>query len=311
MEVTSPVQVYYYFHASYWQACILATLHGALWGVILGLPTLHLTGDYFAIVTFGFAELVILAARNNIFGLTGGTRGFPDVPGASVNMAWLQYLGFFRDLDPALLRLETSVTEKIYDWYVVAFWLVLVVFFFQRLTRSRVGRAWRAIREDELAAQACGINTRWIKTQAFMISAGLGALAGAMQAAALRNVDWANFKFITSVYVLCYVVLGGMGTIAGTLLGTFLLVGSLEGLRYFLKEILPGMNPTIASWGFLEDMRLLMYGIVLVVFIRFRPEGLVSSRRIAHELHPDTERDTYREDVGYDDIRTERRPPIA
>jgi len=311
IDIIKPVTVYYSYHCSYWSACAVAMLHGALWGVILGLPTLHLTGDYFAIVTFGFAELVMLAAKNNIFGLTNGTRGFPDVPGASLDLGWVQSLGFFTDVPAEQLVLRTSVTDKLLDWYVVAFWLVLVVFALNRLSASRVGRAWRAIREDELAAEACGINTRLYKTQAFAISAALGALAGAVQAAALHNVDWANFKFLVSVYVLCYVVLGGMGTILGTILGAVLLVGALEGLRYFLKDVLPNVAPSTASWRFLEDLRLLLYGLVLVLFIRFRPEGLISSRRVTRELHPPTDRDRQHEDTGYDDVRREDTAPGA
>jgi branched-chain amino acid transport system permease protein len=309
MTITEPITVYYYYHFSYWTACVVAMIHGAVWGVILGLPTLHLTGDYFAIVTFGFAELVMLTAKNNIFELTNGTRGFPNVPGASLDFGWLQSVGLFSTYNPSDLIITTSVTEKVYDWYVVAFWLILVIFGLIRLSQSRLGRAWRAIREDELAAEACGINTRWYKTQAFAISAALGALAGAIQAAALHNVDWANFKFIVSVYVLCYVVLGGMGTIGGAIAGTALLVGALEGLRFFLKDVLPSVSDSLADWRFLEDLRLLLYGLVLVVFIRFRPEGLIASSRVTAELHPKTDREREHEDANYDKIKREEAMP--
>jgi len=295
------------FGWNYVPACLMAAAHAALWGIILGLPTLHLTGDYFAIVTFGFAELVLLSARNNIFGLTKGTAGYPGVPPATLDLSFLQKLGLFASW-PAekFVLLKAQVGDKRVDYYIAAAWLILVVLVIKRLATSRLGRAWRAIQADELAAQSVGIDTRWYKTQAFAVAAALGGLAGAIQAAHLQNVAWNNFTFLVSVYILVYVVLGGMGTVGGVILGTAIMVSLLEVLRYFLKEVLPVTFPVIKGWVFLEDLRLLIYGFILVVFIRFRPEGLVPSTAVARELHPnDLER--HHHDVGYDSIVKERR----
>jgi branched-chain amino acid transport system permease protein len=283
---------------NYFPACLAAAAHGALWGIILGLPTLHLTGDYFAIVTFGFAELVLLAARNNIFGLTGGARGYPDVPGARLDFSFWQ---------PGWI-IETQVTTKANDWFFACFWLVLSVFFVSRLSRSKLGRAWRAIQADELAAQSCGVNARWFKTLAFAFAAALGGLAGAIQAVHLRNVAWNNFTFLISVYVLVYLVLGGMGTISGMILGSAILVSALELLRALLTDILPEQFPSLKTWRFLPDLRYMFYGIILVAFVRFRPEGLIPSSRVARELHP-TDLERHHEDTSYEAVRSERRVP--
>src|SRR5690606_19921822 len=134
--------------------------------------------------------LVLLAARNNIFGLTGGARGYPDVPGASLTLTGPDGASW--------TLLQADVIQKANDWHFACFWLVLTVFAVRRLSKSRMGRAWRAIQADELAAEACGVNTRWNKTVAFAFAAGLGGLAGAIQATYLRNVAWNNFHFLYS-----------------------------------------------------------------------------------------------------------------
>ena len=147
-----------------------------------------------------------------------------------------------------------------------------------RLSRSRLGRAWRALREDEVAAEACGINAQWSKTVAFAISAGFGGLAGAMLASYAAFVDYRQFTFMTSVFVLCYIVLGGMGTVVGPVVGSAVLVSLGEILRdnpagYFGFRNMP--------WD--PSMRFLLYGVILIVMIRYRPEGLFSSRSLSRE----------------------------
>jgi branched-chain amino acid transport system permease protein len=166
------------------------------------------------------------------------------------------------------------------------------MFVCNRLSRSRLGRAWRALREDEVAAEACGINATWYKTIAFAISAGIGALAGAQLGAYYTTVDFRYFDFMTSVFVLCYIVLGGMGTVLGPVAGAVVLVALGEVLRESPFKFLSGFLkwwPAAADWlnsiPWVPDMRMIVYGVILIIMIRFRPEGLIPSRSRCRELH--------------------------
>lgn len=279
------------YQFSFWAAIIISALHGALWGILLGIPTLRLTGDYFAIVTFGFSELVIMTATNWV-AVTRGPAGYPGVPRPALDVSWLHSLGIARG---APLHWQLSVADRTSYWYIVACLLGIGLLICARLSHSRLGRAWRALREDEVAAQACGINAMWYKTIAFAISAAFGAAAGSAQATYLAMVDVRYFQFMTSVFVLCYLVLGGMGTIIGPLAGTAVLVSLGEVLRenpaqYAAK--LFGWWPAAANWlerlPWVPDMRLILYGIILILMIRFRPEGFFPSRSRARELHGHT-----------------------
>lgn len=273
---------------SFWMAAPAAAAHGALWGIILGIPTLRLVGDYFAIVTFGFSELVIMVAKNWV-NVTRGPAGYPDVPRPVLDFSWLASM---MGAAPEKFRLAFTGVDRVPYWYLAAFLLGLCMLISDRLSRSRVGRAWLAIREDEVAAEACGIDARWYKTMAFAVSAAIGALAGAFQASYLTLVDYRNYEFMTSVYVLCYVVLGGMGTVLGPVVGATILVSLVEFLRTsplkYLAELTawwPAAQKWLASLPWVPDMRLIIYGVILILMIRFRPEGIVSSRVRARELH--------------------------
>lgn len=273
---------------SFWVAAPAAALHGALWGIILGIPTLRLVGDYFAIVTFGFSELVIMVAKNWV-NVTRGPAGYPDVPRPVLDFSWLAPL---LGAAPEKLRIVFTGADRALYWYVAAALLGLCMLISNRLERSRVGRAWLAIREDEVAAEACGIDARWYKTLAFAVSAAIGALAGAFQGSYLTLVDYRNYEFMTSVYVLCYVVLGGMGTVLGPVVGATILVSLVEILRTspakYLADALawwPAAHDWLASLPWVPDMRFIIYGIILILMIRFRPEGIISSRVRARELH--------------------------
>jgi branched-chain amino acid transport system permease protein len=256
---------------SFWAAAPAAAAHAALWGIILGIPTLRLTGDYFAIVTFGFSELVVMVAQNWV-AVTRGTRGYPGVPRPVL------------DLPGTRFDIAFTLDAKTAYWYLAASLLGVCMVVVSRLSRSRLGRAWRALREDEVAAEACGINAQWHRTVAFAISAGFGGLAGALLASYAAFVDYRQFTFMTSVFVLCYIVLGGMGTVIGPVVGAAVLVSLGEVLRD---------NP--ASYFGLRDMpwdpamRFLLYGVILILVIRYRPEGLFPSRSRSRELHGRTE----------------------
>lgn len=279
-----------HYEFSYWTAAAISVAHGALWGILLGLPTLRLTGDYFAIVTFGFGELVNLVALNWV-SMTRGPRGYPNVPQPSLSLEWLHNLGIARGVDWQY-KFTAFGPGRLAFWFLVMALLGLCMFAADRLRRSRLGRAWQALREDELAAEACGINAMWYKTIAFAISAGMGALAGSFLAAYSNMADYRNFDFMISVSVLAYLVLGGMGTVAGPVLGAFLLVSLGEVLRnspaYYAAGAF-GWWPGAANWlrglPWAPDMRLIFYGAILIIMIRFRPEGLLASRSRARELH--------------------------
>lgn len=276
------------YGCSFWFACVVAVLHGTLWGILLGIPTLRLTGDYFAIVTFGFSELVIMMARN-WDAITRGTKGFPNVPRPVLDASWIH---------PALrvdfsMKGQADYSYFFSYWYLVAALLGVCMIASSRLLRSRLGRAWCALREDEVAAEACGINAMWYKTVAFAISAGFGALAGSVQATYSTLVDVKYFEFMTSVFVLCYIVLGGMGTVVGPVAGAAVLVTLSEllrenPLRNFLAPMMswwPAASKWLAGLPWMPDMRFILYGIILILVIRFRPEGLFPSRSRARELH--------------------------
>ncbi len=299
------------FHFSFWSAAVLSVIHGAFWGIVLGLPTLRLTGDYFAIVTFGFGELVNMLARNWV-SLTRGPRGYPGVPRPSIDFTWMHKLGVPTDIK---LRYDFTIFGDLRNlyWYLVAVLLGITMFFTERLWRSRLGRAWAALREDEVAAEACGINAMWYKTIAFAISAGIGALAGAFEVSFSTMADFRNYDFMVSVSVLAYLVLGGMGTVKGSVLGAFVLVGLGELLRkspaIYLSYAFEGWWPAAGDWlralPWVPDMRMILYGIILVLMIRFRPEGLLPSRSRARELSGGDTTDTPDDDNTLFQLRTQ------
>jgi branched-chain amino acid transport system permease protein len=230
-----------HYDLSLWVILPLAALNGALWGTLLGAPTLRLTGDYFAIVTFGFSELVVLVLRNELW-LTRGPMGLPGISPPSI---------FGHPL--------------VNDWeffYLILLLLMIVLLVVTRLQDSRLGRAWFAIREDEIAAQCCGVNLIRYKVTAFAISASIGAMGGAFYAKWFRFIHPDMFKFWESILILCLIVFGGMGSIAGTMLGALILIPLSEVLRAVLPQGL-------------FNARYLIYGLVLVLMMRWRPEGLV------------------------------------
>jgi ABC-type branched-subunit amino acid transport system permease subunit len=227
-------------------ACLVA-------GVILGAPTLRLRGDYLAIVTLGFGEIIrIMAVNAN--GVTNGPRGVsPEVPHPVLN------LGF--------VRIQWGLNNLQY-WYLLLFFVVVVVVLFRRLEHSRIGRSWAAIREDEIAASATGINTTRIKLLAFAIGASTSGLAGVLFATQVGFFNPDNFVLNNSILVVAYVVFGGMGSLPGAIAGA----ASLWWLQEFLRDQVPP-----------PDRQLWVGAIVLLMMI-FRPGGLIPARRRQAEL---------------------------
>jgi branched-chain amino acid transport system permease protein len=254
----------YHVHLPFALVVVLGAAVSGLFGILLGAPTLRLRGDYLAIVTLGFGEIFRITA-NNLDGTTGpaltnGPNGVSNIPDLA--------LGGFSFGDPHTILGISIPFQANYYWLEVVL-VAAVMFAFYRLTESRIGRAWVAIREDELAAAATGINTTRLKLLAFAIGATLAGAAGTVDAHVLKVTEPDSFTFIESATLLAAVILGGMGTVPGALLGATVL--------YLLPEKL----------RFLEDLRLLVFGVALVLLMRFRPEGLIVSRRRAREFHDD------------------------
>jgi ABC-type branched-subunit amino acid transport system permease subunit len=227
--------------------CLLA-------GVLLGAPTLRLRGDYLAIVTLGFGEIIRIVAVNNPGNFTNGPRGVEKaVPHPVVD------LGF--------IRFEWGAQPLQY-WYLLLVLLGLVILLFYRLEGSRLGRAWAAVREDEVAAQATGVNTTRVKLMAFAIGASTSGLAGVFFGSQIGYFNPQNFVLNNSILVVAYVVFGGMGSLTGAIAGA----AALTWLPDFLRDQVPP-----------ED-RTMWIGAVLIVMMVFRPQGLIPARRRKAEL---------------------------
>ena len=226
--------------------CLLA-------GVMLGAPTLRLRGDYLAIVTLGFGEIIRIAAINNPGGFTNGPRGAINIPHPSIN------LGFFE------FKWELDALPY---WYLLLVLVCVIVLLFTRLENSRLGRAWAAIREDEVAAQATGINTTRVKLLAFAIGASTSGVAGVFFASQVGVISPDNFLLNNSILVVAYVVFGGMGSLPGAMAGAAV----LTWLPEFLKDQVPA-----------EDRQMWIGAVILLMMI-FRPAGLIPAKRRKAEL---------------------------
>jgi ABC-type branched-subunit amino acid transport system permease subunit len=226
-------------------ACLLA-------GVLLGAPTLRLRGDYLAIVTLGFGEITQIVAINDPGGFTGGPQG-PTIPHPGINVAGLHI---------------TWGQDDLPYWYLLLVMIVIVIVLFYRLEGSRLGRAWAAIREDEVAAQASGVNTMRAKLLAFAIGASTSALAGTFFASQVGYFDPTLFTLQASILIVAYVVFGGMGSLPGAMAGA----AALTWLPEFLKSQVP------------PDDRQMWVGALVLAMMIFRPAGLLPARRRKAEL---------------------------
>lgn len=250
-------------HFPFWVLLFLAAGIAALFGIVLGAPTLRLHGDYLAIVTLGFGEIVPQIFQN-LTQYTGGPNGigaldFPSFFGRSFGQHTIPY------------------------YYVVLVLIAIGAWIASNLRDSRLGRAWMAIREDELAARHMGIDTTRTKLAAFALGASFSGLAGVVFAAKLGLVSPDLFQFQVSVLIVSMLVLGGMGNIAGVVLGALLLV-------LVNNVVLPQANSLAASAGMHVDLgnyHFFIYGAILVAIMLFKPEGLLPSRQRKQELrHP-------------------------
>jgi len=251
-------------HMPAWLLLPTGALVAGVFGVLIGAPTLRLRGDYLAIVTLGFGEIIRILLNNldAPINITNGPQGVDRIDP-------LQFGALSLAHSHQLLGLTVPA---LYNYYYLFLLLVLgVIFISLRLEDSRIGRAWVAIREDEVAAAAMGINTRNIKLLAFAMGASFGGLAGGLFASFQGFVSPESFTLIESVMILCMVVLGGMGHIPGVILGAVLLVVLPEALRYIgdLQNAMLGRVVVDPS-----DLRLLLFGLALVSMMLLRPSGL-------------------------------------
>jgi branched-chain amino acid transport system permease protein len=261
-------------HWSFLVLLPLGALVAAVFGVLLGAPTLRLRGDYLAIVTLGFGEIIriFLNNLNRPVNITNGPQGITLIDPLAAGDIVLNQTFTFAGITLA----------PVHSYYFV--FLVCAcasVFISLRLEHSRIGRAWIAIREDELAAAAMGINTRNLKLLAFAMGATFGGVAGGLFASFQGFISPESFTLLDSIMVLCMVVLGGMGNVGGVVLGAVLLTALPEALRYtaplqknWLGEVY--VDPS--------DLRMLLFGLALVLMMLFRPAGLWPSATRRREL---------------------------
>ena len=237
-----------FFSMGFWSALPIVVAAGILSGVLLGVPVLKMRGDYLAIATLGFGEIIrILVLSDWLRPWIGGAQGIGQIPNIS------------------LAGYTFTTPQQVY--YIILAGCLLVGFISWRLRDSRLGRAWMAVREDEDVAQAMGINLVATKLMAFATGAGFSALSGAIFATKIGSVYPHSFNVIVSINIICLIIVGGMGSIPGVIVGSFALVGLPELLREF------------------AEFRLLVYGAALVAMMLLKPEGLWPDVKRRRELH--------------------------
>ncbi|WP_285664477.1 branched-chain amino acid ABC transporter permease [Actinorhabdospora filicis] len=247
-----------------WLICVpIAIALTMVSGVILGTPTLRLRGDYLAIVTLGFGEIIRLVAVN--LRVTNGQRGIPSVPAPDEAHVDWNVFGWFRIKFDFDLDIFTPMDARPYYWLALVL-IIVVILAVRSMERSRVGRSWLAIREDEDAASIMGVESFKFKLWAFAIGAAIGGLSGALFATRNVFVNSGNFNLLLSVMFVAAIVLGGQGNILGVVLGTVIV--------FYLPE----------RFRFLSTKRELVFGLALIVIMVLRPQGLWPSRRRAREL---------------------------
>jgi len=262
-------------HLPFWAILPLSAGVACIFGVLLGAPTLKLRGDYLAIVTLGFGEIIriFLNNLNAPINISNGPQG--------INLIDPFRIGGFSFARPeTFLGVTFSGPQKYY--YLLLLITLGVIVVNLRLQNSRLGRAWEAIREDEIAARAMGINTRNVKLLAFAMGASFGGIAGAVFSATQQFVSPESFGLFESVIVLAMVVLGGMGNIPGVILGAVMLTLLPEVLRYTMEPLQMALFGRVVLDA--ETIRLLVFGIALVAIMLYRPAGLWPSPVRKREL---------------------------
>ena len=254
--LTSPNSPWFAPELHFGFALIFVVIFATITGLVIGAPVIRMRGDYLAIVTLGFGEIIRLLFMSDWLGpYFGGAQGVTNIPGVDLGFATV------KGTDPRSV------------FYLVLFFCGIAIYVSWRLQASRLGRAWMAIREDEQVAEAMGINTVSSKLMAFVVGAVLASFSGAVLAAKVGSVFPTSFMILVSIIILVVVIVGGMGNIAGVMVGSFVLIGVLGGPKQ------PGLLQEF------QNFKLLIYGLLLVFMMLKRPEGLVPSARRSRELH--------------------------
>jgi branched-chain amino acid transport system permease protein len=261
-------------HLPFWAVLPLGAGLAGLFGVLLGAPTLRLRGDYLAIVTLGFGEIVriFLNNLNAPVNITNGPQGINLIDPVSLGSVSLSQ-------SHSLFGFTVGGVQLTY--YLFLLFTLVAIFISMRLEDSRIGRAWVAIREDEIAAAATGINTRNLKLLAFAMGATFGGLAGGLFASFQGFISPESFNLMESIMILCMIVLGGMGNIPGVIFGALLLTLLPEALRYtgdWQRNLFGQVYVDPA------DLRMLLFGVALVAVMLYRPAGLIPSTRRRQEF---------------------------
>jgi len=284
---------------SYFFALPAGGIVACLVGLLLGLPVMRLRGDYLTIVTLGFGEIVRISLNNNIFGLTNGAAGLPragETLATPAGLDWLKYNTYFSIGN----NFDFTFTSNVYWYFVILILIILSVIVIRNLDNSRLGRSWAAVREDEIAAQAMGVNITKAKMYAFVIGAFFGGIAGVTFSYFQAFVSPESFTFLESALVLAIVVIGGMGSIPGVLVGALAIQGIPEFIRGFASAgwfgNLPGEVVSAIS-----NYRYLVFGALMVIMMAFRPQGLIPSSRRARKLIA-TDEDALMEHIELDDV---------
>ena len=250
-------------HTSLWIVIPVAALLAAFFGALLGAPTLKLRGDYLAIVTLGFGEIIRIFLNNldHPVNLTNGPKGLGQIDSVKI---------FGLDLGKRLELFGFDINSVMLYYYLFLVLVVISVIICYRLQDSRIGRAWMAIREDEIAAKAMGINTRNMKLLAFAMGASFGGVSGAMFGAFQGFVSPESFSLMESVMIVAMVVLGGIGHIPGVILGAVLLSALPEVLRYVAGPLQAMTDGRIDS----AILRQLLIALAMIIIMLMRPRGL-------------------------------------
>jgi branched-chain amino acid transport system permease protein len=262
-------------HLPFWIILPIGAALAAIFGIILGAPTLKLRGDYLAIVTLGFGEIIRIFLNNlsRPVNITNGPQGLARIDPFSIG-------SFDFSTRERLLGVDLSGPIKYY--YLLLLVMIAVIVVNIRLQNSRIGRAWEAIREDEIAARASGINTTTLKLLAFAMGASFGGLAGGMFSAIQGFISPESFVLHESILVLAMVVLGGMGNIWGVIVGAVLLASVPEILRWTVEPVQHALFGKRLVEP--EVIRMLIFGLALVLIMLFRPGGLLPSAVRKREL---------------------------
>jgi branched-chain amino acid transport system permease protein len=256
--LTSPNSPFFAPEMHFGFALIFVVIFAIVVGLVIGAPVIRMRGDYLAIVTLGFGEIIRLLFLSDWLGpYFGGAQGITNIPGVDLGFATV------KGTDPRSV------------FYLVLFFCAIAIYVSWRLQASRLGRSWMAIREDEQVAEAMGINTVNSKLMAFVVGAVMAAFSGAVLAAKVGSIFPTSFMILISIIILVVVIVGGMGNIAGVMVGSFVLIGVLGGPKQ------PGLLQEF------QNFKLLIYGMLLVFMMLKRPEGLVPSARRSRELHQD------------------------